>query len=339
MNSIMNTTLSSMRALILDDYEVAQFRSAQIDIPAPKAGEVLVRIKASGVNPIDYKIRTGKALYAMPALPAVLGTDLAGVVEAVGEGVGAFKVGDEVYGLTGGVRGLQGSLAEFAAVDARLLALKPKNLSMRDAAALPLVALTAWEGLIDRAAVRTGQKVLVTGGSGGVGHLVVQLALARGAEVYATVRNNGADIVRSMGATPIDVGTTTVAEYVAKYTDGKGFDVIYDTVGGPVLDAAFEAIAHYGHVVSCAAFGNHALATGSLRCATLSGVFVLLPMLSGELRAHHGDILRQVTELVEAGRVKPIVDERRFTLDSAMAAHALVEQGGAAVKVVIDVAA
>ena len=333
------TNTSTMRALILDNYETAQFRSAQIDKPTAGAGKVLVRIVASGVNPIDYKIRTGQAPYAMPELPAVLGTDLAGVVEAVGEGVTAFKPGDEVYGLTGGVRGLQGSLAEFAAVDARLLALKPKNLSMREAAALPLVALTAWEGLVDRAKVQAGQKVLVQGGAGGVGHLVVQLAVAHGAEVFATVRSHGVETVRRLGATPIDVTTTSVADYVAEHTGGKGFDIIYDTIGGPALDSAFEAIAHYGHIASCAAFGEHALATGSLRCATLSGVFVLLPMLTGERRAHHGDVLRQVTQLVEAGRVAAIVDARRFDLDSAMDAHALVEQGGAQVKVVIDVAA
>ena len=333
------TNTSTMRALILDDYETAQFRSAQIDKPRAGAGEVLVRILASGTNPIDYKIRTGQAPYAMPELPAVLGTDLAGVVEAVGEGVTAFKAGDEVYGLTGGVRGLQGSLAEFAAVDARLLALKPKNLSMREAAALPLVALTAWEGLVDRANVQAGQKVLVQGGAGGVGHLVIQLALAHGAEVFATVRSHGVETVRRLGATPIDVTTTSVADYVAEHTGGKGFDIIYDTIGGPALDSAFEAIAHYGHIASCAAFGEHALATGSLRCATLSGVFVLLPMLTGERRAHHGEVLRQVTQLVEAGRVAAIVDARRFDLDSAMEAHALVEQGGAQVKVVIDVAA
>ena len=333
------TNTSTMRALILDNYETAQFRSAQIDKPSAGAGEVLVRIVASGVNPIDYKIRTGQAPYAMPELPAVLGTDLAGVVEAVGEGVTAFKAGDEVYGLTGGVRGLQGSLAEFAAVDARLLALKPKNLSMREAAALPLVALTAWEGLVDRAKVQAGQKVLVQGGAGGVGHLVVQLAVALGAEVFATVRSHGVETVRRLGATPIDVTTTSVADYVAEHTGGKGFDIIYDTIGGPALDSAFEAIAHYGHIASCAAFGEHALATGSLRCATLSGVFVLLPMLTGERRAHHGDVLRQVTQLVEIGRVAAIVDARRFDLDSAMDAHALVEQGGAQVKVVIDVAA
>ena len=122
----------------------------------------------------------------MPALPAILGTDLAGIVEAVGDGISKFKVGDEVYGLTGGVRGLPGSLAEYSAVDADLLALKPKNISMREAAALPLVFLTAWEGLVDRAGVHAGQSVLIQGGAGGVGHVAVQIARAFGADVFAT---------------------------------------------------------------------------------------------------------------------------------------------------------
>lgn len=332
------STQTTMRALLLDDYAAPSFRSAQIAKPVPAAGEVLVRIIASGVNPIDTKIRTGQAPYAMPALPAVLGTDLAGVVEAVGPGVSAFKAGDEVYGLTGGVRGLQGSLAEYAAVDAALLAPKPRNLTMREAAAIPLVALTAWEGLIDKAGLQPGQKVLIQAGGGGVGHVAIQIALAHGAEVFATTRGRGIQIVEALGATVIDTATTSLEDYVQTHTAGAGFDVIYDTVGGEVLDASFNAVADNGHIASCAAFGSHQLAPSSLRAATLSGVFVLLPMLTGRLRPRHGAILRQITELVEAGSFRAIVDPRRFTLDTAAAAHQAVEQGGALVKIVIDVA-
>lgn len=136
-----------MKALRLDSYDASTLLEVEVAKPSPQQGQVLVKIKASGVNPIDYKIRLGQAPYAMPELPAIIGTDLAGVVEAVGEGVTQFQVGDEVYGLTGGVRGLQGSLAQYAAVDANLLAIKPRNLSMCEAAALPLVTLTVWEGL------------------------------------------------------------------------------------------------------------------------------------------------------------------------------------------------
>jgi NADPH:quinone reductase-like Zn-dependent oxidoreductase len=126
--------------------------------PDPQPGQVLVRIEASAVNPLDIKIRACQAAHARQPLPAILGIDLAGVVEAVGSGVTSFRHGDEVYGMTGGVGGLQGSLAEYAVVDADLLAPKPANLSMREAAALPLIFITAWEGLVDRAAVHSGQR-------------------------------------------------------------------------------------------------------------------------------------------------------------------------------------
>jgi NADPH:quinone reductase-like Zn-dependent oxidoreductase len=183
--------------------------------------------------------------------------DLAGVAEDVGPNVSAFNPGDEVYGMTGGIGGLQGSLAEFASVDADLLAIKPANLTMRDAAALPLSVLTAWEGLVDRAQVQTGQKVLVHAGAGGVGHIVVQLAHAFGANVFATVSADKKVIVERFGAMVIDYQTTSVDEYVTEHTSGAGFDIVYDTVGGATLDASFEAIKTYtGHVVSCPGVGN-----------------------------------------------------------------------------------
>src|ERR1700712_1982716 len=142
----MSITLPTMRALIVREAGGA-FDSVRLTRPVPRAGEVLVRIVASGINPLDTKIRAGAAAHARHPFPAVLGLDLAGVVEALGPGVTRWRVGDEVVGLTGGVGGLQGSLAEYAAVDADLLALKPINLSMREAAALPLVAITAGGGL------------------------------------------------------------------------------------------------------------------------------------------------------------------------------------------------
>ncbi|MBI4780793.1 MAG: zinc-dependent alcohol dehydrogenase family protein [Oscillatoriophycideae cyanobacterium NC_groundwater_1537_Pr4_S-0.65um_50_18] len=323
-----------MHALIVDDFQIPTFHAVEIPRPEPTVNQVLVRIKASGVNPLDSKIRTGKAPHAKPVLPVVLGTDLAGVVEAVGQDVTAFKVGDEVYGLTGGVGGLQGSLAEFAAVDPDLLAKKPTNLNMRDAAALPLVFLTAWEGLVDRANVRADQTVLILGGSGGVGHIAVQIAKARGAQVFATASVAKHDLVRQLGAVPID-RNTAIAQIMETFTDGHGFDVVYDTVGGSILDDAFQAVSNYGHVVSSYGWGEHSLMTLSRKAATYSGVFVLLPLLTGEGRAHHGEILRQATRLAEAGQLRPVVDPRQFTLNTALAAHEAVEQGTAVVKIVI----
>lgn len=171
-------------------------------VPDVPRGHVLVRIRASGVNPLDTKIRAGVAAHAAHPLPAVLGMDMAGVVVQVGLGTTRFQVGDEVYGLVGGVGGLQGTLAEYASVDANLLARRPNRLSLRESAALPLVSITAWEGLVDRAHVGTGHKVLVHGGAGGVGHVAIQIARAFGAEVYATAKPSQFEVVRSFGATP-----------------------------------------------------------------------------------------------------------------------------------------
>lgn len=259
------------------------------------------------------------------------------MVESVGSSVTAFKPGDEVYGLTGGVGGLQGSLAEYAAVDSDLLAPKPRNLSMREAAALPLVFITAWEGLVDRAGVQARQKVLIQG-AGGVGHMVIQLARAFGADVFAADRAANQTFIEQLGATAIDYRQSTVEEYVADHTAGQGFDIVYDTAGGVALDASFNAVRRFGQVVSSLGWGTHTLAPLSFRAATYSGVFTLLPMLTGEGRAHHGEILREATRLVEAGNIKPRVDPRHFNLELAADAHRAVEQQDLFGKVVIDVA-
>lgn len=324
-----------MRAAMLDAPKVP-FRIASVERPVPSAGQVLVRIKASGVNPLDLKIRAGQAAHARHPLPAILGIDLAGTIEAVGTGVSQLGEGDEVYGMTGGVGGAQGSLAEYAAVDAALLAQKPSNLTMREAAALPLIVITAWEGLMDRVKLGAGQNVLIHGGAGGVGHVAIQLARARGTNVFATGSAQSAAFIRELGATPIDYTGMTVDDYVAEHTGGRGFDVIYDTVGGPTLDASFKAVARFGHVVSALGWGTHALAPLSFRAATYSGVFTLLPLLTGEGRAHHGEILREVTRLVEEGKLRPRVDQRRFNLSSVGDAYLAIDDRSAAGKIVVE---
>jgi NADPH2:quinone reductase len=325
-----------MKSLVLDSPDTP-FRLVDMPRPKPAAGEVLVRIHGSGVNPLDTKIRAGKAAHARHPLPAILGIDLAGVVEAVGEGVIGFRPGDAVYGMTGGVGGVQGSLAQYAAVDARLLAPTPARLSMREAAALPLAFITAWEGLVDRAGISADQSVLVLGGAGGVGHVAVQIAQAKGARVFAVDGAAKADYLRSLGATPID-RDESVDTYVARYTAGKGFDVVYDTVGDTSLDNAFQAVARFGHVVSALGWGTHALAPLSFKSATYSGVFTLLPLLSGEGRDHHGEIMRAATALADAGKLTPKLDPRTFSLDDVAEAHALIDSRQTQGKLVIDVA-
>ncbi len=289
------------------------------------------------MNPLDIKIRGGKAAHAKQPLPAVLGLDMAGTVEEIGPGVTAFRPGDEVYGAVGGVGGLQGTLAEVIAADADLLAHKPKNLSMREAAALPLSTITAWEGLVDRARVHAGQKVLIHGGAGGVGHIAVQIARGFGAEVFATVSADKKGIVEGFGALPIDYRAVRLEEYLAAHTGGKGFDIVYDTVGGATLDASFAAVKQYtGRVLSSLGWGTHALAPLSFRGATYSGVFTLFPLITGESRAHHGKILAEAAELAEAGKLRPLLNKQHFAIAEIEAAYALVE-AGALGKVVVEV--
>ena len=326
----------TMQAAVLDGPK-QPFRLASIERPRPAAGEVLVRIAASGVNPLDTKIRAGVAAHARHPFPAILGIDLAGTVEAVGAGVTSFRAGDEVYGMTGGVGGVQGSLAEYAAVDGSLLAPKPSNLSMREAAALPLIFITAWEGLVDRAHVKAGQNVLIHGGAGGVGHVAVQLARSVGANVFATGSARSLAYIEQLGAVPIDYDKTSVEQYIAAHTGGNGFDLVYDNVGGATLDASFNAIRRFGHVVSALGWGTHALAPLSFRGGTYSGVFTLLPLLSGEGRAHHGEIMREATRLAEAGKLRPRLDPRRFNLSSVSDAHTAIEDRSAQGKVIVDI--
>jgi NADPH2:quinone reductase len=312
------------------------FTETELPRPAPGPGQALVCVHASGVNPLDTKIRAGKAEHAKQPLPAVLGLDMAGTVEEVGPGVAAFRPGDEVYGMVGGVGGLQGTLAEYIAADADLLALKPKTLSMREAAALPLITITAWEGIVDRAQVHGGQKVLVHAGAGGVGHIAIQLAKSRGAEVFATVSPDKTKIAEDFGATPIDYRALSPEQYVALHTGGDGFDVIYDTVGGATIDASFVAVKRYtGHVVSCLGWSTHSLAPLSFRSATYSGVFTLFPLLTGIGHVRHGQILREAAAMADAGKLRPLLNAQRFSGAHIADAHALVESGAIG-KVVVE---
>ena len=329
------TDLPTMRAAVLDAHGTP-FRVATVARPSPAPGHVLVRIAASGVNPLDTKIHAGAADHARHPLPAILGIDLAGTVEALGAGVTRFKRGDEVFGMTGGVGGHQGSLAEYAAVDADLLARKPAHLSMREASVVPLVFITAWEGLVDRMAVRAGQAVLVLGGAGGVGRMAIQIARARGAEVSATGSATDRAAIEQLGARFID-RSEPVAAFVARLTGRRGFDLAFDTVGGAVLDDAFTAVRRFGHVASALGWGTHALAPLSFRAGTYSGVFTLLPLLTGKGGAHHGAILAEATRLAEAGKLSPLLDPRRFILETVGEAYRAITEGTVKGKPAVDI--
>jgi NADPH2:quinone reductase len=295
-----------------------------------------VKIAASSVNTIDMMIKNmGADLQLSPAAPALLGMDFSGTVEAVGEDVEGYKVGDEVYGCAGGLADLPGTLTEYIVADSNLIGHKPKDLTMRETAALPLVAITAYEGLT-RAGVKAGQKVLVHGGSGGVGHLAVQLATYFGAEVFATgTGDKQKAIVERFGATFIDFTTEKVADYTNKYTDG-GFDVVFDTVGGPNLNNSIEAVTLNGHISTTVSLLELDLTPLHFKGASLHVVFMLIPMLHNFNREKHGEILKILAEISNAGNLTPIVDENQFSLEQVGEAYAHLASGKAIGKVIVE---
>jgi NADPH2:quinone reductase len=317
------------------DYSV--FEATEAFKPKVVAGYVLIRVQATSVNPIDCKLRAGHFPQITAEFPAVLHGDVAGVITEVGSGVTEFKIGDEVYGCAGGLRGEGGALAEFMLADARLIAIKPKSLSMAEAAALPLVSITAWEALFEKVKLSAGQKVLVHGGVGGVGHIAIQLAKWAGADVFATVSSaEKAALAQSFGATEaINYRDELVQDYVERITSGKGFEVVFDTIGGDNIDKSFAAVGLYGNVITIQAHSTHNLSLLHSKSASLHIVFMLLPLLYNRQRERHGEILKRIATLVDQGALKPFIDSHQFSFEEVGKAHALIESGKALGKVVI----
>jgi NADPH2:quinone reductase len=304
----------------------AQIEAAEITVPEAGAGEILIEVKATSLNPVDNMfLRSDVGMN--PDLPAVLHGDVAGVVSSVGKGVENFKNGDEVYACAGGFKGLGGALAEYMVADSRLVAHKPKSLDFASSAALPLVAITAWEGLVDRANIQPGQHVLVHGGTGGVGHVALQLAKIKGARVATTISNEEkANIVRGLGADDIiNYREQTVEQYVASLTNGQGFDIVYDTIGGKNLDNSLAAARNKGQVVNILAFIPHDLTPAFVRGLTVHLENMSIPLLTGVGRERQGQILEEAAKHVDEGKLKPLLNEQRFTFDQANEAHALYE--------------
>lgn len=329
-----------MKAMVLNSYgEKAEFETADMPKAEAKPGHVVVRIAATSVNTVDTMIRVlgQEQLPFAPDLPAILGMDFAGTVDSVGEDVTEFSPGDEVYGCAGGLADLKGALAEYMVVDAKLIAPKPKTLSMREAAALPLVAITAYEGL-DRVGSVKNKNVLVHGGTGGVGHVAVQLAEHYGANVYSTISSDAqATIIEGYGATSINYKTESVEDYVAQHTGGTGFDVIYDSVGGENLAKSFEAAALNAHIATTVSLLELDLSLVHFKGLSIHVVFMLIQMLHDHKRETHGAILRDIASIVDAGALTPLLDEAEFKLTEVGDAYARLSSGAATGKVVVEI--
>ena len=255
----------------------------------------------------------------------------------MGEGVTDFKIGDEVYGFAGGVKGTGGALAEYMLADARLLAHKPKNLSFAEAAALPVVAITAWEALVKRANIGAGDEILIHGGTGGVGHVAIQLAKWVGAKVYTTVSSpEKAQIAEEFGAdVVINYKEMSVQDYVNMYTDGKGFKYIFDTIDRKNLENSIEAASLYGTIVAIAVSQDYNLSPFLLKSLNFHVVFTEIPILHEEFRHINGEVLKNVTPVIEEGKLRPLIAQRQFTFDEIAQAHEYYEANKAVGKIVL----
>lgn len=332
-----------MKAFVVDTYnKKGTLRLAEMPLPAVGDNDVLVEVHAAGVNLLDSKIRTGEFKLFLPyRRPFILGHDVAGTVVSVGSKVRKFKPGDAVYAR---VRdGRIGTFAEFVAIDETDVALKPKNLSMEQAASIPLVGLTAWQVLIDRANLRKGQKVFIQAGSGGVGTFAIQLAKHLGATVATTVSAASASLVKGLGA---DV----VIDYRKDEFDKvlSGYDVVVNSQDAKTLEKSLNVLKPGGKLISISGPPDPQFA----RAQGLNPLLrLMVRLLSRRIRAHakrrgvnfsflfmsaEGDQLGKITALIESGAVRPVVD-RVFPFASANEALAHVETGRVKGKVVIKV--
>ncbi|MFH9298941.1 NADP-dependent oxidoreductase [Streptomyces sp. NPDC017520] len=332
-----------MRAFMVEKYgDQAGMGAAELPDPQVGADDVLVKIHAAGVNPLDLRIRNGDFKAFLPyRLPLVLGNDLAGTVVRVGPSGTRFAVGDEVYARPDKDR--IGTFAELIAVHQDDLAPKPATLTMTEAASLPLVALTAWQALVERGHVQPGQKVLIHAGAGGLGSIAVQLAKALGAHVATTVSTTKVDLARDLGAdVVVDYRTQDFEEVL------NGYDVVLDSLGGENLAKSLRILKPGGTAISVAgppdpAFARELGANPVLRLAMTALSFKtrrnakrLGVTYSFLFMKASGDQLRELTPLIDAGKVRPVID-RVFPFDETLQAMEYVEKGRAkAGKVVVS---
>lgn len=304
-----------MKAQVLTSFGGPQsFELRDVPKPVPQAGQVLVRVQATSINPLDYQVRRGDYADLVP-LPAITGHDISGVVEAVGPGVTAFAPGDEVW-YTPQIFDGPGSYAEYHVANESIVGRKPASLTHLEAASLTLVGGTAWEALAVRAQLKAGESILVHGGAGGVGHVVIQVAKAMGAKVFTTVRDDNAEFVRSLGAdVTIDYTKEDYVEAIGRETNGDGVDVVFDTIGGDTLTRSPDVLAQLGRVVSIVDIAKpQNLINAWGKNASYHFIFT---------RQNRGK-LDELSALVERGQLKPHVGAVYSLADIGLA-HARLE--------------
>jgi NADPH2:quinone reductase len=304
-----------------------------VDLPEPRLSgdhDVRVRLKAAGVNPVDYKIRTSGLIRGTP--PAVLGWDGAGTVEETGAAATRFRPGEEVYLCDGGFGATPGTYQEVKVIDERFVARKPERLSFAEAAAAPLVTITAWEAMRERARISDGQRVLVQAGAGGVGHMSVQIARIAGARVATTVTPGPkTELAASLGAELcIDYRHGDVGAKLRAWAGMDGADVVHDTVGGRTFTASFSLVRPYGDLVSNveSRWEDEAIAAMHDRNLRVSFAWMPAPSVFGwvDHRERQRRILEQAADQFDAGDLRVVVGAT-FPLAEAAGAHRAVEGG------------
>ncbi len=299
--------------------------------------ELLIRIHAAGINPVDTKFRAGA--YPLANMPVILGCDGSGTVEAVGTDVSQFKVGDEVYYFHGGIGQTQGNYAEYRTIEQHFVAHKPSSLSFAEAAAVPLALITAWESLHDRAQIKAGQNVLILAGAGGVGHLAIQLAKIAGANVCTTVSSDDkAAFVRALGAdTTINYKQQNIVDAVMDWTEGKGADIVMDNVGGEWIEASFPTVAHYGHFVTLLQPNKETdWSVARQRNIAIHLEIMLSPLLFNlrDAQEHQTNILANCARYFDDGKLSIHLSHTMPLADAAQA-HADIESGSTTGKIVL----
>ncbi len=290
------------------------------DAPMPQIGDkdVLVRVVASSINPVDWKVREGYLKEMLPLnFPVVLGWDVSGVVEAIGKSVSAFKPGDAVYSRPNIAR--DGTYAEFIAIDESEIAFKPKTIAHGSAASLPLAGITAWDVLVKAGQIKAGDRVLIHAASGGVGSLAVQLAKARGAYVIATTSGKNSALVKSLGADEIIDYRQQAFEQVV-----RDINIVFDTLGGEVQEKSWQVLSPNGILVSIVSPPPAERAAAH----KVRSAFVFI--------GPDAQVLAELATLVDAGKIRPLI-AAEFALEDITKAHALSESGHAVGKIVLQV--
>ncbi|OCQ23164.1 quinone oxidoreductase [Pseudoalteromonas luteoviolacea] len=323
-----------MKAMVIKELGSSDvFQLEEREKPRIKSGHLVIEVKATSVNPLDTMLRSTETPWS-DNLPEILHGDVAGTVIEVGEDVTNFRIGDAVYGCAGGISGINGALCEYMLVDARLMAHKPTTLSMKEAAALPLVAITAWEALHDKLKIQSGDHILIHGATGGVGHLAIQLAKYFGATVSATVKPRNLSVANTLNADNIiNVEEQTVSEYVEKLTGGVGFDAVFDTIAGKNIQHSFEAARINGNVATTLPIDDTLQV--ALKSLSLHSVLMLIPLINGINRESHGKILAYISTLVDKGVIKPLIDKSDFSIWEVAKAHERYHSGQAVGKIAL----